>query len=75
MPPAAKSGPVVGTADMLLVPSAPGHCYVTNVCVAPVARRRGVARQMMDEICARMPHRPDRSSDGLGLGGCVASPL
>ena len=46
--------PIIGAADMQLVPI-PGRggescCYVSNVCVDPCARKRGVARVMMDVI-------------------------
>ena len=48
------SEPIVGSADMLLVPVEQHRCcYVTNVCVNPKARRRGVARHMMDAIDVR----------------------
>lgn len=55
---AGDEAPIIGTVDMLLVPI-PGLgscCYVSNVCVDPCARRRGVARVLMeviDEIAPR----------------------
>ena len=44
--------PIVGTADMQLVPIPVGGscCYVNNVCVDPCARKRGVARALMEVI-------------------------
>ena len=49
-----SESPVVGTADMLLHPiDGCKFCYVTNVCTHPQARRRGVARRLMDEVDAR----------------------
>ena len=46
--------PIIGTADMQLVqtPSQEvSSCiYVNNVCVDPCARKRGVARVMMDVV-------------------------
>ena len=45
--------PIIGSADMQLVNSAGGSCvYVNNVCVDPCARKRGVARQLMDVVDA-----------------------
>ena len=48
-----EAEPIIGTADMQLVPI-PGQdgacCYVNNVCVDPCARRRGVAAAMMDVV-------------------------
>lgn len=44
--------PIIGTGDMQLVPTPSGSscCYINNVCVDPCARKRGVARAMMDVI-------------------------
>ena len=46
--------PIIGTADMQLVPipdDGGGFCvYVNNVCVDPCARKRGVARAIMDVV-------------------------
>ena len=43
--------PIIGTADMQLVACPGGSvCYVNNVCVDPCARKRGVARAMMDVV-------------------------
>ena len=50
-----EAEPIIGTADMQLVPI-PGQdgacCYVNNVCVVPCARSRGVAAAMMDVVKA-----------------------
>ena len=41
--------PIIGTGDMQLVPTPIGSCgYINNVCVDPCARKRGVARVMLD---------------------------
>lgn len=44
--------PIIGTADMQQVPISGDdfYCYVSNVCVDPCARKRGVARVMMDVV-------------------------
>eukprot|EP00966_Prymnesium_polylepis_P184123 4267372-Prymnesium_polylepis.1 len=44
--------PIIGTADMQQVPVPEGGhcCYVSNVCVDPCARKRGVARAVMDAV-------------------------
>ena len=47
-----KSEPIVGSADIIMEPGS-RCCYVTNVCVHPEARRRGVARELMSAIDVR----------------------
>ena len=44
--------PIIGTGDMMLVPTPSGGscCYINNVCVDPCARKRGVARGIMDVV-------------------------
>ena len=46
--------PIIGTADLQLVPvpwqGGDALCYVNNVCVDPCARKRGVARVIMDVV-------------------------
>ena len=43
--------PIIGTADLQLVPTPAGNCvYINNVCVDPCARKRGVARGIMDVV-------------------------
>ena len=62
---------VIGTVDMLLVPSlglggdGRSCCYVSNACVDPCARRRGVARLMMDVIDDIAPRELGASSLAL----------
>jgi len=45
----ARSEPILGTADLQMLAAAHA-AYVVNVCTHPLARRRGVARQMMEQI-------------------------
>lgn len=69
---AGSSQVVVGTLDVILAPSVDGEflrghdrdaAYMINVCVAEVARRRGVGKQLV--------HAAVETASGLGATCCM----